>query len=305
MYYSLTVLVVFVLTTGVFTGLLVRNIQGEIAKQLANNVSVLELSLDTKLSELLSDANVFATDANLKGALLDSDRPRMATLAQSFMLTKKASSLVVVDNNGQVVARGEDVERVGGALSSDPIVMRALGGEGVSSATTRDGVLAPEVSLKASWPIVEGGNVVGAVILGVLVDNAYVDGIKAATGLDTTVYGDDRISATTFVDESGIGRRVGLKEGSNKVVEAVLVKGEPYSGAINVVNTPFFASYLPLDDFEESPVGMLFVGVPQSAVLRTAGRSIQLTFLFTGFLWIAAIVPSYLISKSIAKQLER
>ncbi len=305
MYYSLTVLIIFVLTTGVFTGLLVKNVTQELSAQLSSNVRVLELSLDTKREELLSDARVFASDPKLIEAVNNNDQLQLADLAQSFMLLKNVSGLTVVNSNGQVIARGEEVERIGESLSTDSLVRRGLEGEGISSVLTRDGVLAPEVALRALWPVLDGEeSVTGAVLISVLIDNAYVDGIKSATDLDTTVYGDERISATTFVDESG-SRRVGLKETNKNILDQVLVKGEAYSGAVDIVNTPFYAAYLPLLDLNSDPVGMLNVSEPQSAVLRTAGRSIQLTFVFTGFLWAVAIVPSYLISRSISKQLER
>jgi len=106
------------------------------------------------------------------------------------------------------------------------------------------------------------------------------------------------------VGEDGSSRRVGVIESNSEIKEQVLGKGEGFTGTTNFLNTPYFVSYLPLKDLDNTPVGMLSVGKPQVTILATAGRSIQGSFIVAGILWLLAILPSYLISSYISKQLK-
>jgi ABC-type spermidine/putrescine transport system permease subunit I len=62
--------------------------------------------------------------------------------------------------------------------------------------------------------------------------------------------------------------------------------------------------YQPLKDINNNVIGMLFIGQPQSSVLQSASRSIQLTFIVAVALLALAIVPAYWMSRYIARQLE-
>ena len=179
---------------------------------------------------------------------------------------------------------------------------RALLSETVSSFSTRDGVIAPDILISTAGPVKENEEVRGVAMGAVAVDNAFVDGVNRATGLNSAIFSGDKISATTLTAEDGITRRLGIAESNSHVTETVLAKGETFTGSINFLNTPYFASYMPIRDIDETPIGMLFVGKPQVTVLATAGRSIQASFAVAGILWLAAILPSYLIASYISKQ---
>ncbi|KKU28615.1 MAG: hypothetical protein UX42_C0011G0003 [Microgenomates group bacterium GW2011_GWC1_46_20] len=206
------------------------------------------------------------------------------------MLGKSLSFLVVTDSDGRVLARGEDRERIGDSLSDDALVRRALNGQEVASVAVKDGVLVPEVSVRAVVPIKQDKEVIGVVLAGTVIDNAFVDGIKAATGLEAAVYGDDVLAATTQVSADGKSRWVGTKNQESGVRSQVLEKGENYSGSQNVLNTPYFVSYMPLKDMD-------------GATLAAAAKSIELTFLTTAILIVVAVGPAYVISRFMANQL--
>ncbi|OGG31357.1 hypothetical protein A3A63_02220 [Candidatus Gottesmanbacteria bacterium RIFCSPLOWO2_01_FULL_46_9] len=297
------VLGIFLVTTVTFTGLLLKNIQDENLRELETNVKVLNFAIDSKKAELLSDAQVVAQNPQVVQGVVEKARKPLADLSEDILLAKKASSLVIAGEGGQVLARGEDRDRAGDSLSDDPLVKRALLGESTASVVTRDGILAPEVSVRAATAIKDNGTIIGVVVTGALIDSAFVDGLKKATGLETAIYGDNQISTSTLISPDGKSRLVGLREEHARVKSAVLAKGESYTGSVNLLQRPYFAAYLPLKDVDSNPVGMLFVGKPQIRVLQTAGRSIELTFLVTVFLLVFSIVPAYFTSKYIAGQL--
>jgi len=299
MIFTATVLTIFMVTTSVFTALLLKNIQDETLVRLETDVKVLGLALDGKKNEVLSDARVLASTAGVAEAVAAGDRSALASVAGAFLVSKRQSILAIIDDDGQVLARGEDQDRVGDSLSEEPLVKRGLNGEATAGVVVRDGTVGPEVSVRAVVPI-EGG---GAVLAGVVIDNAFVDGIKTATGLEAAIYGEDRLAATTMTAADGKTRWVGSMETDARIANQVLGRSQPFTGSKEVLGTPFFASFVPLVDAESAPVGMLFVGRPQATVLEAAAASIELTFMAAAGLILVALMPAHAVSRFIAKQL--
>jgi hypothetical protein len=304
MIFTTTIVVIFMLTAVSFTFLLLNNLQDETLSRLETDVKVLSFAIDSKKAESLSDSQVLAQNPEIISLVEEKSRPKLNDLAQSYLLTKKQSFLIVTSETGQVLARGEDRERVGDSLSDDPLIKRALLGQSASSVITKDGVLAPSISIASATPITRDGTVLGAVMTGTTIDNAFVDGVKNATGLEASLYADNVLSATTLLAPDGKARAVGIKEENKNIKNNVLIKGQSYVGGLNILNVSYFAAYLPLKDVDNIPVGMLSAGKPEIGVLAAAGRSIELTFIVTVILLILSVFPALLIAKYLAKQLE-
>jgi hypothetical protein len=304
MIFTATIVVIFLITTVSFTFLLLKNLQDETLSRLETDVKVLNFAIDSKKAESLSDSQVLAQNSEVISLVEAQSRPKLNDITQSYLLTKKQSFLIITSNTGQVLARGEDRERVGDSLSDDPLVKRALLGQSASSVITKDGVLAPQIYISSATPIMKDKTILGAVMTGTIIDNAFVDGVKNATGLEASLYADNTLSATTLLASDGKARAIGIKEENKDIKNNVLVKGKPFVGGLNILNVSYFAAYLPLKDIDSVPVGMLSAGKPQIGVLAAAGRSIELTFIVTVILLILSVFPALLIAKYLAKQLE-
>lgn len=304
MIFTVAILTIFLITTVSFSGLLVKNIEDQTLGELATDVKVLSYTIEARKSELLSDAQVVAQNPEIIAAVAAGTRKPIADFTQQFLLAKKENSLIVVSGSGQVLARGEDVERAGDSLSDDPLMKRALLGESASSIVTHEGVVAPELSVQGATPIKDsGGSVIGAVRAGALIDNTFVEGLKTTTGLESIIYGGNQVSASTVTSSNGKSRLNGIKEERAAIKTNVLVNGESYTGSATLLGVPYYGAYLPLKDADGNPVGMLLVAKPQVAVLQTAGRSIELTFLLTAVLLAFSIIPAYLIARYLARQI--
>ena len=205
---------------------------------------------------------------------------------------------------GEVLVRADDPENIGGSLSNDLLVKKALAGQDAAGVITKEGVMAPEVSVRAATPIKSAGKIVGAVIVGTTIDNAFVDGLKTATALDASVYGNNVRSATTFIAPDGKSRWVGIKEETKKIKNRVLIEGEPFTGSAKILNIAYLVALTPLKDIDDNPVGMLFVGRPEISTMQAAANLIEQTFLVTVALLAASIVPSYFVSKYIIDQVK-
>jgi hypothetical protein len=295
-------LVIFLVTTVFFTYATLRNLTNEAYDSLKVDTGVLSYAIEAKKAELTSSAELTAQNPDLAGAIESSSKGSISGLTSGTLLAKKISSLVVVGANGEILFKAEDPDFSGGSLSDNSLVKRAIGGVAASGVSTKDGVTAPVGVVSAAVPVTGASGVVGAVLVSFDIDNAFADGVKAATSLDTSIYAENIRSATTFVTPDG-SRYIGIKEESPVIKKTVLVDGLSYTGSVNVLNVPFFANYSPLTDTDGNPVGMLFTGRQQISVLQTAARSLELTFLVTVVLLVLSIIPSYFVSKHISDQI--
>jgi len=298
-----TTLLIFLVTTNLFTFLLLRNVEQDALAHLETDAKILQFALERLQKEAFSDAQSIAQDTAFQNAFLNRDKKEIYRITSNYLIAQGTSFLAVTDQNGNVLMRAEDKEKIGDNLESDPIVKSALLGKKLSTVVTSSGVFLPAVEVKAAMPIVTYGVVRGAVATGFLVDNAFVDGVKSTTGLDVAVFADRRRAATTFLSPDGKSRAVGTIESNASVISKVLGKGEIFSGSSQVLNQSYYTVYTPLKTYGDKTIGMLFVGKLQTELINAANRSVQLTFLGSVILMIASIIPAYYISKYIGGQM--
>jgi hypothetical protein len=296
------VVVIFLITTVSFTGLLLKSLENDALSHLSTDVSVVKYAILSKQAETLSDAEVVSQNPQIQNATGSKDSATLKNLSTSILVAKKQAFLTILSASGAVLARGEDSDRVGDSLSNDPLFVRSVKGDKSSSILVKDGALSPVVMIESAAPIYQNGQIAGVVIIGVNIDNAFVDGLKSATDLDVSVYGGNVLSATTFVSSDGKSRLIGVKQEDNNVRQNVLIEGKNYSSELNIINTSFLASFAPLKDINANPVGMLFVGKHQISVIQTASSSIEYTFIIAAFLILLSIIPFFFISRFITNQ---
>lgn len=303
--FTTTILLIFLLTTTSFTFLLMGNIQKEALENLNSAGKVLNFALDNKRSESSSNAEAIAANPQIVQLTKNKDGKALKEPVSKLLKSKNKSTLLITDSVGQVLARGEDPDRVGDSISSDPLVQRALLGTSASNIFSKEDVLAPVIYIQSAVPLREGENIVGSVVVGQAIDDSFVDGIKASTGLDSGIYSGNIRSATTFVAADGKSRWIGLKEENPSIKKKVLEAGETFTGTSNQLNRAFLVSFLPLKDVDNQVVGMIFVGRSEASILKTAGQSIQITFLVTALLLLLSIFPAFLVSRYISRQISR
>jgi len=293
MIFTVVILTVFLVTTVAFTGLLLKNIQDEALVSLKTNAAVLAYGLNSLQNATSSDAQVLAQNTQIQMALQDGDKSILTTASEEVLLAKRLSSLVITDATGVVLVRGENRDRRGDSLSDDRLVKRAILGESVASVVTHNSVLADAIAARSAVPVkLSTGEVVGVVVAEVVVNDAFMDGLKRATGLEASVYVDDKLSASSLV----------LSDGKTRPIGTALPVGA--GGSVNLLNTPYFAAELEVLDVDQVKVGTLWVGRPQVGVFAAAARSVELTFLIAVAMMAIAIVPAGLISRYITNQIQ-
>ncbi len=301
--FTTIIMVVFLITTVAFTYLLLQNVQRESLSNLTVAAKVLNLNLESRKGETLAYAQALAADLQLAKMIESKDHSSLSKVATSGLVGQGLSSVVLIDSYGQVLARGEDPLRWGDSISSDSLIRHVLIGTQSSTFVTKDGVLAPVVLIKSAVPVRDGNLIVGAVIVGIEIDNSFVDGLKKSTGLESAVYAGGTRSATTFIASDGKSRWVGVKEENPVVKNLVLKQGKTFTGTVSVLNRQFLAAYEPLKNIDNTVVGMIFIGKGEASIFQTASFSIQLTFILTVILLVLSIYPSYKVSKFISSQI--
>lgn len=99
------------------------------------------------------------------------------------------------------------------------------------------------------------------------------DGIDGIAGEDaiTIFRGNTRVSTTLKQDGN---RAVGTQAGE-KVVEAVIGRGERLAVETDVLGVPYFTCYLPIVSASGERIGMFFVGAPSAPVIEVQHRFIR------------------------------
>ena len=302
--YVVTTIVIFLVTATTFTGVLLKSLQDEALEKLTTNVKVLEYAVDSKKAETLSTAQLLAASTQVQQAVADGTKNVLVNLTKDTLIAKKQDYLLILDKSGKTLVRGEDREGLDYFQASDVLIKRAAAGESVASMVVSDGALAPEMSIRASVPVYKDGRIVGMILVGSSLDNAFVEAIQKATKLETSFYGRNVLAATSIRDELQKSSPIGIKEENPIIKQRVLQEGGTYADSVTILNYDYFGVYIPLRDIDNGIIGMLFVGKPQISIVQEAGRAIELTFLATVALIIFSIIPSYFISKHIAEQIK-
>jgi hypothetical protein len=296
--------VIFLIVTITFTALLLNSTRSDIVDNLHTAAQVLDYALAAKETETTAGAEQLADSSDIIQAIENRDHNALVSLTANYLPSKKQSSLIITDQYGQVLLRGENPSQWGDSLSGNPLIRQALLGSQNASVSVNQGVATPIVEVSSSVPVISSGQVVGSVTTGINLDQAFVDGLKTKTGLESSVYGNDVVSATTLLAPDGKTPLTGTILDNSKIKSQLLNKGLTYNGSFDINHQSFLGSMIPLKDADNVPVGILMVSQPQSSILKIAGKSVESTFVVTALLLFLSVVPAYMIAKSLVSQID-
>ncbi len=99
-------------------------------------------------------------------------------------------------------------------------------------------------------------------------DGYVVDSVKAVSGIDATIFGNDTRMITTIKKENG-ERAVGTRA-SQEVNDVVIKHGQAYfSSRVEVNGVYYYGYYVPLKNSDDSVVGMVFAGKSRKNIMHT------------------------------------
>lgn len=272
-------------------------IQALTTENLNTNAKLFDLTLANLKESVLSRVSLVAKNDKvvqafgLDGTLLSEEM--MAELSANMSLR----SLVLIDRAGGVVASAFSY-KIGQDMSADDVVKDALLGRSIvtTSSGENEGFL-----IKAAVPVYVDGRVMGAVIAGFPLDDAFIDNINRITNLQLSVYfGDTVVASTDFGNASS--DRIGSKETNQDVLRKVLIDGQPLTVSTNINSKGYIASYVPIFDYKNKAVGMISVAKSHYDILDISNQTNRLTLVIILMIMLVSIAPFYYLTKRLSDE---
>jgi methyl-accepting chemotaxis protein len=222
--------------------------------------------------------------------------------------------------SGVELLKGESLQRLGLAKQAD-IGLRTQATAGLSAAKQP----APEGTfdvdrgkigfvLMSVQPIQFNGKQVGTAIVGTLVNRNYdlVDRLKSETGVSTaTLFAQDWRVSTNVPYADNATRATGTRV-SSAVADKVLKQGQVFVGDANIVGVDYMTGYSPLYDHRQQldpatakPIGIAFVGEPQTQVDRNLQQITLSGYGIGGGILLVAILILSPLHRSISRPIRR
>lgn len=294
----------------IFSTLLVNNVESSTRANLSANIKVLNLAVSGLKEEALAKVEFLAGRDDLTTALAANNFVELERLAGEYMKEKRLGFLSVLDKDGNVVLRAHALTRKDDNLISEIVVAEALkeGRAGVSIGPS----VAEGLSVRAGVPLMQPSainhqpstNMVGVLLGGFQLDNAFVDSLKKLTGLDVSIYDYETISATTILNSDRKSRSVGLTEINREVLGAVFGDKREIAVSNSISSRPYLAAYLPISDNENTVIGMMSAAKAQNEILDTVTRTNRLTFVTSAVILLILVMPLWWVTKRLTGEIK-
>jgi methyl-accepting chemotaxis protein len=168
--------------------------------------------------------------------------------------------------------------------------------------------------LMSVQPIKVNGQQVGTAIVGTLVNRNYdlVDKLKSETGVSTaTLFAQDWRVSTNVPYPDKTTRAIGTRV-SKAVADKVLNQGQVFLGDANIVGIDYVTGYGPLYDHRQQldpktakPIGISFVGEPQTQVNQDLQKTALIGYAIGGGILLVAILLLTPLHRSISRPIRR
>ncbi|TDQ86352.1 methyl-accepting chemotaxis sensory transducer [Dongia mobilis] len=133
-------------------------------------------------------------------------------------------------------------------------------------------VKAQETSMRVAWNVLHQAGTTFTIRDGkmyaddVLLNENYaiVDKVKELVGGTATIFQGDTRIATNVMKPDGSGRAIGTQLAKNAAHDAVLGRGQSFTGTVDILGQTFFTGYDPIKNPAGETIGILYVGVKKS-----------------------------------------
>lgn len=293
--------VTFMLATVItlaFSTILIERVVAETSTNLATAVKVLDFSINEMKKDAMTKAQLVAADPTIIKALSSNDFELLDEQSSVLMEKYNLGFLIVTSKDGSVLVRANALSKRGDSLLGEKAFDEALLKNNI---TTIEDSEAEGFSVRSGYPIYNKNNaVIGTIIAGFQLDNAYVDSMKRLSGYEMYVYkGNISIAGSAF-SVDGRTRLFGNKIDDTMINKIVLADGKSYTGDTDILGTQFQTSYLPLLNSDDKIVGMISSGKPQQDIINVANATNRLTLLTVLAVLLVLIFPIYFISQKIS-----
>ncbi|ABR54519.1 integral membrane sensor signal transduction histidine kinase [Methanococcus vannielii SB] len=327
MYSIIVALIPIVMLGAVSINTITNEMNNQAQDKINNDLKIAESILGLKLEKLSSLNTYVATSNCIMDSIVNTDYGSLKNLATATKISSEADFVVLLDKNGNVIARSNS--NVTGDDSYSELFFKAVSYDDfsfieildletlkyedvedivqieiksdISNETLIKNRAMALVSIKPVYGTL--GELLGASMAVDILNNDYeiVDIVRNSSGDATTIFLDSiRISTNVLDgDERAIGTPV-----SNDVYTKVVEEGGTYYGRAYVVNEWYFTAYEPIYDSDEKIIGILFVGTPENKYFTLLSNIRDQTFVVGLIGLLIALTVSLLLNRIIIKPLD-
>jgi len=290
---SLTLFIATIVTLA-FSTILISKIEAETRTNLAIDAGVLDLTVEGLQEEAQAKAKLLGIEGSIATALYKNDPAKLETLLTDALDEEKLGFLLVTDKSGTVVLRAHALTRRGDSIGNERAVEEALTG---SPFVTIESSPVEQFSIRAAVPLYNKNMIIGSLVAGFPLDNVFADRMKKVTGLEMSIYADDRVAATTALLADARTRLTGTAIDDPSVKTAVLGNGAAATTRVLLRGESFLASYLPIRNGDEKIVGMFSASKSEAEIMALANATNQLTFVAVIALLLILALPLYFLTR--------
>ena len=287
----------FILATIVtlaFSTILISRVSNETARSLINNARMLDFVLESLKNEALANTLLASNETGLSQAVERNDFSVLNQIAEKILEERNLGFFTITDMTGDVLVRAHALSRRGDSLAEERSFDEAS--RGVSFITIENSPV-EGLSVRSSVPLMKGNKVIGVLIGGYQLDNAFADKIKRMTGLEMFFYGGDVSVASTAFSSDGTTRLVGNTISDPRIRNLIFDEGKNIVGEIPVYGELFQASYTPLINGDGKIIGALSVAKKQSDVAVIVNSTNRLTLVTVILIILILSFPIYYVTK--------
>jgi methyl-accepting chemotaxis protein len=250
------------LAMGIVIFLLVNTqVQKTFLDMTSKNVMEYKLGVDNRFDQMEKDlkniAGLIQMDSAVIYSIISEKEKDLQVFGKEMLEKTNIDFITFVSKDGKVLARGH-------ADKKDDLIVEQDIYKKVQTGNTAIGVVFGneiKFSYRIGIPVKKYGQVVGSFYLGYdLSSPVFVDNLKKVLGVDVTFFKGNKRLSTTIIKNGK--RAVGTTLANKDITKIVLEEQKGYQGENVILGKENITYYWPLNDVNNKPVGILFVGKP-------------------------------------------
>ncbi|TAK33012.1 MAG: HAMP domain-containing protein [Chloroflexota bacterium] len=266
-------------------------------EQIAGVANLFKVIVSQKESDLLAWARTLPKSAEFEEAWSSGDPRALAALLSGYRVHLSIDLLLIVDESGRPIAGSGGLMPPVADVPGLPVIKRALGkNESVEVMNSGTGLC-----LCVAAPVTDdAGDVVAAILLGNMLDDAYVGKVKQSSGVDVLLRRDGRVRASSLPSE--LTRLVSGTDSFQQVARWSSVSMESAQDSIAVLGLPYRVTHSAL----ETPQGNVIkysMLLPMNESERATREAIMLLLMVGGFGTLVLMVVGLWIARYVARRL--
>lgn len=278
-----TSLFITLLLTTTFSFFFLEKIVSNTTDSLAANAKVFQFYIESLQNKALASSQLIADNKDFISAVVSKDISDLERIAQELTQATGQQFLTVAQPNGRILFKYNFP-----IVSGENILTERIGAEALEGrlAATFAFVEGEGFLLRAAAPIFDQGEIIGALVSGFLLDDAFVENFRKISKLETTVFAGNKAAASTLLKRGDILQDPAIEE-------KVLQKSEEFVGTARLFNQLVIGAFLPLKNIDEETIGMLSLTTTPGELLRDAQATNQLTLFIIFLIVLALVIPLY------------